>query len=179
MGKGIIREQLSEAAVDDIIADAVAQAAALDGDAAGAVSDIQYHGASGKLDGDSDLQWDDTNKQLSLGGLKIDKLIGPLVMADNQVAPATIITYDAATYKYAVFEYSIERNNENRVGRLMVVNNGTVASIIDESIDTGAGVGDSDIIFSASISGSDVIVQYTSSSTGFTGDFKYSARKWN
>lgn len=147
--------------------------------AAGAISDIQYKGSSGNLEGDLDFQWDTTSKQLSIGGLKIDKLLGPLTLNDNQTTATTIISYNAAIYKNAIIEYSIERNGENRVGRLLVVNNGTVASITDSSTDTGGvGIGGLEIVFTATISGSNVLIQYITSATGFTAGFKYSSRRW-
>lgn len=148
--------------------------------AAGVTKDIQFKGVSGNLDADSDFQWDSTAKQLSLGDLKVDKLQGPLTINDNQTTPTQIISYDAATYRHAVFEYSIERAGENRVGRLTVVNNGTVASITDDSNDTGgAGISDVDIPFTVSIVTTNVVISYTSNSTGNTGEFKYSSRRWS
>ena len=147
--------------------------------AAGNVSEIQYHGSAGFLDADSDFSWDESDKKLKLGGLDIDKLQGAFTINDNQAVPLTIITYDKVEYKYAIFEYSIQRGTENRVGRMLVTNNGTVASITDDSTDTGGGgISAGSIPFSASISGSNVIIQYTSDATGNTGNFKYTARRW-
>lgn len=149
--------------------------------AAGNTQDIQYKGASGNLEGDSDFQWDTSNKIMKLGDLHYEILQGPLVINDNQALATTIITYTAATYKNAVFEYSIERDGENRIGRLLVVNNGTDVNLTDDSTNTGgafSGVSDSEIVFSAVIVSGDVLIRYTSTSTGQNGEMKYSVRKW-
>lgn len=147
--------------------------------AAGSPGNIQFHGTLGTLDADSQLDWDNTSKQLKLNGLDIDALKGGLTINDNQAASLTIISYDKTVYKYAIFEYSIERSTENRIGRLMIVNNGTVVSITDDNTDTGgAGIDDISIPFTATVSGANILIQYTSTSTGFTGSLKYSARRW-
>ena len=147
--------------------------------AAGNLSEVQYHGAGGNLAADSSFKWDDTNKQLNLNGFKIEELKGALTLNDNQVAPATIVTIDGSISKYHIIEYSIERSTENRVGRLLVCHNGTVASLTDDEADTGgAGIGNTAIVFSTTYSGGNILVQYVTNSTGNTGAFKYSIRKW-
>lgn len=147
--------------------------------AAGNIQDIQYKGGSGNLEGDSDFQWDTSNKVMKIGGLSINKLLGPLTLNDNQISPATIISYNAATYRNAVIEYSIERNGENRIGRLLVVNNGTTVSMTNDSTDTGGlDISDTDIPLSATLSGGNVLIQYTSTSSGFSAGFSYSSRRW-
>jgi len=148
--------------------------------AGGAITEIQFHGAGGLLDGDANMRWDNSEKQINLNGYYIGKLSSPFTIADNQTTSATVISYAAATYRNAVIEYSIERNGENRLGTLFVVNNGTAASIRDENGDTGGvGIDDIAIPFTATISAGNVLIQYTSSNTGFTGVFKASMRRWS
>jgi hypothetical protein len=62
---------------------------------------------------------------------------------------------------------------------LLIVNNGTLISIIDTNTDIGgADVDDISIPITAVVSGANVLIQYTSTSTGNTADFKYTARRW-
>jgi hypothetical protein len=146
------------------------------GAAAGANNDIQYN-SGGLLAGDSNLQWDGNN--LSLGSLDIEKLTGPLTLNDNTAVATTIISYTAATYKYATIKYGIERNGENRIGTLDIVNNGTVVVLYDVTQDTGgAGIDDTEIVFTATLSGGNVLIQYTTSNTGNDAQLTYFTQKW-
>ncbi len=142
--------------------------------AAGSVEDVQFHGSSGNLDASTKFKWDSVTDALDLNGLEIQALIGPATINDNQVALADLITYDAATFRFVIIEYSIERGTDFRVGRLLVTNDGSSASISDDFVETGV----TGVTLSAIISGSDVKIQYTSTSTGSSGSFKHSARRW-
>lgn len=144
------------------------------GNAAGNPQEIQYNNA-GVLAGDSRFKIDAANNALNLNGLNINTLSSGITMLDNQASPLTVISYAAATYKFAIVEYSVERGVETRVGRLLVTNNGTITSLHDDWTETTL-LG---IDFSAGINAGNVEIRYTSSATGQTGTFKYSVRRWN
>lgn len=143
------------------------------GAAGGANKDVQFNNG-GALDGDSRLQWDATLGALDFNGMKYGVLSSGITLLDNQASPVLAVAYDK-TYNFVIIEYSISRGGESRVGRLILPNNGTSVSINDDFVDT-ASVG---IVFSASIVGSNVNINYTSTSTGSNGTFKYTIRRWN
>jgi len=142
--------------------------------AAGAVGDIQFHGGTGNLEGNSLLKWDSTESAVNLNGLYIKTLEGPTVLLNNQATPQVIFSKDAATHRHAVIEYSLVRDGEFQTGRMLLVNDGTGAFVSDDFISTNA-LG---ITFSADISGSSVQLLYTSTATGVNANFKYNIRFW-
>jgi len=143
--------------------------------AAGSIGEIQFHGSGGNLDADSRLAWDGTEGALSLNGLKYTSLSSAITLNDNQISPLAIINYSNTSFNYAIVEYSAVRNGEYRTGRLLISNdNTTKAGFSDDFVETNP-LG---ITFSVSNSASIVNVNYTSTSTGFTGTFKYTIRKW-
>ena len=142
--------------------------------AAGSVGEIQFHGSSGNLDADSNLAWDDSEKSLDLNGKKQTVLSSGITINDNQVAALSIVTFPHATFEHAILEYSVVRNGENRTGRIVVSTNGTTVGFSDDFVETVA-VG---VSFTAVVNGSDLEIRYTSTSTGFTGTFKYTIKKW-
>lgn len=146
--------------------------------AAGNDGDIQFNDTD-TFSADADLNWDSTAKELKMRNLFLSGVGSSITILDNQVSPTNIISVLLADVKYAVIEYSIERNNETRIGQLLVTHNGTTSSLTDVSADTGGtGIKDTEIQFSSTISGPSLLVRYTSNSTGFNGIFKYSIRKW-
>jgi hypothetical protein len=96
-----------------------------------------------------------------------------VTLLDNQT-DTSFLTASASVNKYMVIEYSIERGSNNQIGRMLVVNNGTTASISDDNVNT-ASVG---VTFDASISGSDIILTYSTTNTGNTGTLKLVKRRW-
>lgn len=144
------------------------------GTAAGADKQIQFN-VSGNLAGDSKFQWDYINRNLVLNGLVFDVLSSPYTLNDNQSVPAAIISYNAAQFRFAVLEYSIERDTSFRTGRLLIANNGTISTISDDFVETAL----SGVTFSVTMSGGNVNLNYTTTSTGSSSTFKFSARRWN
>lgn len=138
----------------------------------GSSTDIQFNNA-GSFDGDANFRIDLANTALNLNGLRVGVLSSAVTLNDNQVSPALAIQYPK-TWKYAILEYSISRDTDERVGRLLIVNNGTIPSITDDFTETGS----TGITFSAAVSGANLNVNYVSSSTSFTGSLKYSIRRW-
>jgi hypothetical protein len=135
--------------------------------------DIQFNN-TGNLDGDSNFRIDQATNSLNLNGLRIGALSAGVTLNDNQVAPALAIQY-ALSYSYVIIEYSIQRNTDYRVGRILLANNGTTTSLSDDSVETGT----TGIVFSAAVSGANINVNYTSTSTGQTATLKYSIRRWS
>lgn len=139
--------------------------------AAGAPTEIQFNTA-GSLDADSDFTWDKTNNILTLGTLQYTSLIGPVTLIDNSTAVA--ITYDQTLFPFAVIEYSLTRDTDSRIGRLMVVNNGTIVTITDDENSTG----DLGTTFTAALNAGNVEISYTLTNTGFNASLKYAMRRW-
>lgn len=142
--------------------------------AAGNIGEVQFHGSGGNLDADPKFVWDSTDDAIELNGLQYTALSSGITINDNQVSATAAFSYDAATYRFAVVEYSVERDGDYRVGRMLVSNDGTTTGFSDDFVETSS-VG---VTFSAVISGGNVEIRYTSTSTGFTGTFKYTIRRW-
>lgn len=146
--------------------------------AAGVNTDIQYN-SGGSLAGDSDFQWDSSDKSLKLSNLKIEVMGSPVTINDNQSTPSTLFSFNGANYKFVICEYSIERDNQVRLGTLKIFHNGTTAYIVEDYGDSGGpGIDDTEIPITVLYSGGTVFIRYTSSNTGNSGVFKYSLRKW-
>jgi len=143
------------------------------GSSAGPVGSVQLSDGSSGFTGNSSLSWDGTT--LTSNSLKTIPTSGSIALNDNQVAPATIISYAAATRKFAIIEYSIERGSTLEVGRMLVTSNGALVGFNVDNVDTSP----TGIVFTANIVLGNVIVQYTSTNTGSSGTFKYSVRHWN
>lgn len=142
--------------------------------AAGSNTQIQFND-SGNLGADPDFTWDKTNNVLTLGSLSVTALNGPVILADNTASPATIFSYSASSYRFAIIEFSIVRDGAYQLGRALVTNDGTTAAIAVDSSSTGT----TGITLSATISGGNVLIQFTSTATGMAGNFKYASRRWS
>ena len=143
------------------------------GSAAGSPGDIQFN-SSGVLAGNSNFKIDTSLGIFNLNGLEIRVLDPSAVMLDNQPSLVSLFSYSASTYRYAIVEYSVERNGNFRVGRLLITNDGTSAVKSDDYVEQGV----TGVSFDVTISGGNVVVQYTTTNTGFDPTFKYSVRRW-
>lgn len=143
--------------------------------AAGSVGDIQYHALGGLLGGDSRFQWDVTNGLVNLNGMEMTVLSPGITINDNQGVAATLVSFDKTTYPFVIFEYSIQRGTDYRVGRLLISNDGTNIGFSDDFVESNS----TGVTISATISGSNLLIQYTSTSTGQSGTFKYNVRRWS
>lgn len=101
-------------------------------------------------------------------------LSSPITLLDNQPTPVTAFSYSTASTNFSTLNYSIIRNGQTQVGRLLIANTASVASLADDNTYTAS----SGIVFSATISGGNVLVQYTSTNTGFNGTMKYTGQQW-
>lgn len=144
------------------------------GAAGGNPGDLQYNSA-GVLAGNSNFQIDTIDGSLSLNGLKISPLSAGILINDNQLSPGPLFSFVAATYRNAIIEYSVSRNGAFRTGRLLIANDGSVTGESDDFVESST----TGLTLSSDISGGNVRILYTSTSTGFTGVFKYSIRKWS
>lgn len=138
--------------------------------AAGSTGDVQFKGSGGNLDANAKFNWDNTNQWLNLNGLKVTPQLGPLTVLDNQGAYTTLLTLDKTQFKYVIMEYTLNKGGEDRIGRLMFTNNGTVMGDDDDYVETAGGTG---VNFQLIVSGSNVLLQYTSTNTGANGTFHY------
>lgn len=143
--------------------------------AAGSTGDVQFNIGAGIFGADSRFNIDASDGSFNFNGMRLEVLSSGSVILDNQSSAQTLFTMDQTLYQFAIVEYSIRRNTDAQVGRLLIANNGTLVNISDDFSQTGP-VG---VTFSAVLSGGFVQVKYQSTNTGFTGTFKCSKRKWN
>lgn len=143
------------------------------GSPGGTSGTVQFNN-TGTFGGDAELKWDSTGKFLELNGLAIKALSSSISLVDNTSTPTTAFSYDAATYNYAIVEYSLTRNMAKQVGRMLIVNDTSTVSINNDF----SNLNDTGITFSATVSAGNVLVQYTTTNTGFNGFLKYSIRQW-
>jgi hypothetical protein len=144
--------------------------------AGGVLNTIQFHDSGGVLNGDSKLKWDAANSQIDLNGMGYKVLSGSITINDNQIAPANLVSYSAATYRFVIIDYSIERGSEFRVGTIFLASSNSESSFNDSQVETGTGTG---VTLSDNFSAGTTSLQYTSTSTGNTGVFKYTIRRWS
>ena len=142
--------------------------------AAGPNESIQFNNG-GLLDGSSNFLIDTVNNAIVLNGLQQTILSSGVTLTDNTGSPTTIFSYDAATYPFVIIEFSILRNGTYSVGRLMIANDAINTAQSYDFVQTAA----TGITLSSAVSGSNVLVQYTSTNTGFNATFKYFMRRWS
>lgn len=141
--------------------------------AAGSNKEIQFNNG-GLLGADSSFTFDTASKTFKLGSTEIQGVNALITLNDNQVAPATFLSLDVLVYKHAVIEYSASINGKFRTGRLLVASDGTIAVASDDYVETSI-LG---LTISSIISGGYIMLQYTTGSTGMTGELKFNIRKW-
>tara|TARA_R110000868_G_scaffold287815_6_gene548148 strand:+ start:897 stop:1451 length:555 start_codon:yes stop_codon:yes gene_type:complete len=125
---------------------------------------------------DLDIQTDGIRAEIANSDIKSAALdlVGPNTLLDNTTS--TAISYAHATNKFTFIDYSIVRNGTLRCGRLLVVNDSSSATIADNGYVEQGAVG---VSFGVLISGANVVIQYTTTNTGFNGTFKYSLNQWS
>ncbi len=104
-----------------------------------------------------------------------DTLYGPFTILDGQSSPATLTSFAVSGSNNIEMNYSIFRNGVNRTGIAMISSNGISSSFADINTD----LSDIGVELSASIVGSNVVINYTSTSTGFNGAFKFFLKRWS
>lgn len=126
------------------------------------------------ITGNSNFKIDTSDGSFNLNGLHIGTLQGPVTLLDNSITPVVMLAMDSTLYPFSIIEYSVVRNGERKVGRLMMTHNGVIANVSDDFSPTA----DLGISFLADISGANIRLKYETTSTGFDGTMKYSIRKW-
>jgi len=102
--------------------------------------------------------------------------VEPLTSAalnDNQASAANIATWAHAAFNAIIVEYSLKRGTLFEIGQLLIVTDGTSASLAHSYATVGA-VG---VTFSVDVSGTDLRLRYTSTNTGTAPSMKYRVRK--
>jgi len=94
-------------------------------------------------------------------------------LLDNQATPQDIASWDTANYDVIEVEYSIARSGVLARGRAMIAASGVVGLA-----DAQAATGIHGIALVTDLSAGIVKLQYTSTSTGSGGTFKYKVSKW-
>ncbi len=122
----------------------------------------------------SNFKFDTAIGAINLNGLNIGYLQGPYTLADNTSLETTILSYDYTLYPFSIIEYSLVRNNERRVGRIMLTHNGSITNLSDDYSPTS----DLGITFSSDLSGSNIRLKYVTTSTTFNATMKLSIRRW-
>jgi len=136
--------------------------------AAGSTGDVQYKDSGGGLAASSDFKFDNALGSIILGLTEIVKSQTPITILDNQIS-ATLYSYNASTYSYAIIEYGLERDGAYRTGRMMLANDGTNVGFSDDGTpDIGSGVG---VTFDAIISGANVLIRYSTDLRSINGTF--------
>jgi len=144
------------------------------GGSPGGVSGTVQFNDSGNFDGDSQFQWNETNKFINLNGLAIKALSASTSLVDAQASPVTAFSYSATSYNFTIIEYSITRNTSKQVGMLFVSNDASSAALSNGF----ANLSDVGVELSASVSAGNVNIQYTTTATGFNAFLKYAIRQW-
>lgn len=140
--------------------------------AAGSNGNVQFNG-SGLLAASSNFNYDYTNNLLQLGGLSIT-ILNSNTISDNQISPAPIMSV-STTYTAAIVKYSMKRNGNFRTGRILIATDGTNVSTSEDYVEEGT----TGVVLTSAVSGGFVNINYTSTSTGFSGTFKYSVEEWS
>lgn len=123
-----------------------------------------------------DIQADGIRAQIENADIKAAALDlqGPNTLLNNTTSSA--ITYAHATYKFTFIDYSIERGTNLRCGRLLIVGDGSGATIADNGYVEQGTVG---VTFGVVVVGANVQLQYTTTNTGLNATFKYSIKQWS
>lgn len=142
---------------------------------AGVNEAIQFNNA-GTISGNSNFLIDATNGNLILGGKVNSTLSGAITLLDN-ISPiaVTLFSYSAATYPFMIIEFSIVRNGTANTGLMLITSQGSSST----ASTTQAQLGSTGITLGQTNTSGTVAVNYTSTSTGFNGTFKYSIRAWS
>lgn len=95
-------------------------------------------------------------------------------LADN-TTNGTVFSVTATGSENFVLFGSIKRNGVKETVQLLITSDGTNVEVVEGSAHTGT----TGVSFSGAISGPNLILQYTTSSTGFPTTFKYWTSRWS
>lgn len=123
-----------------------------------------------------DIQADGIRAQVANSNIQAAalNLQGPVTLTDN--SSGTIFSYVAASNPFTFVDYSILRGTNVRCGRVMIVTDGTTASIADNGYVELSAIG---VTLGVSVTLGNVNLTYTTTNTGTNASFKYSLRQWS
>jgi hypothetical protein len=140
--------------------------------AAGANENIQINNA-GTLGASSNFSYDMTNNLLLMGGKQISTL-NVTTFLDNQSSPALMFSMPA-TFNSVFIRYTAIRGTNVRSGELQIATDGSINISSDEYFTESSPTG---MTFSVTLSGGNIDINYTTTSTGIGGVYKYSFERW-
>lgn len=103
-----------------------------------------------------------------------DPLLGPVALANNQVAPSAVIFWNQANVKYVQLQYSITRGSVESTGRIMLAHDGTNVTLDVISSD----ISSPGITFSAGLNAGNLELRFVSTNTGSAAAMKYYQKTW-
>jgi hypothetical protein len=104
-----------------------------------------------------------------------DTLYGPYTILDNQPTAQVLTSFVSAGANNIELNYSIYRNAVNHTGLAMISSNGVSSSLANLNSE----LSDLGVELSAVTVGANIEIQYTSTSTGFNGSFKFYRKMWS
>ncbi|MFA5490136.1 MAG: hypothetical protein WC284_13115 [Candidimonas sp.] len=107
-----------------------------------------------------------------IGDMYVENISTETIL-NNQPIPVTFYTTDAS-FTAIYVDYVVIRDDDRKIGTLMITNNGSTSSLVD----FGGDIGMSGVSFGTMISGPNVVLYYTSSNTGINGTIRFGVRKW-
>lgn len=112
-----------------------------------------------------------TSGDITLGGVEYSKLATQSISDNTSAVFMTV----SDTVNAVFLDYTLSRTGDGyRTGTLMIVHNGTTASVTD----SGTDVNDVGVEFSAALVGGNIEVSYTSTASGNAGSMQYTYKYW-
>lgn len=139
--------------------------------AAGSNGNVQIND-SGVLGASSNFSYDSVNNLLILGSEQMS-ILNSASLLDNQSSPTTIVVM-SGSFNSVFLEYTVLRNSFVRTGLITISNDG----INIDNMENYSQTGDTGVAFGVSLTGGNISVNYTSTSLGVGGTFKYAFRRW-
>jgi hypothetical protein len=98
-----------------------------------------------------------------------------VVLTDNTASAATAASFDITTITTIFIDYSISRGTAYESGKIVLVTDGSTASMSQGGI---ASIGDVGTVLSADVSSGNLRLRYTTTSTGTNATLKYKSNFW-
>lgn len=140
--------------------------------AAGVNGNVQINSA-GLLGANSNFSYDAVNNLLLLGNKQVS-ILEQTTFLDNQPSPTLLVSMPA-TYNSVFIRYTAIRGTNVRSGELQIATDGSLNISSDEYFTESSPTG---MTFSVTLSGGNININYTTTSTGAGGVYKYSFERW-
>jgi hypothetical protein len=106
---------------------------------------------------------------------QVPALSGTFTLNNDQLSPATIVSYNTVSIKSLTLDYSIIRGSTTEVGRIMIATDGSTLNFeVDKANNSDTGVA-----LMGSLSMGNILVQYISNNTGQSAAFRYTQTTLN